>query len=355
MPGKSRRQKVRGVTLKTLKSQLARRQLKRFYVLFGEEPLLHDEAIQSLRSAFLQPEEEAFDLDLLHGDELDVAELAARVATYPLMAETRVVVVRKAEKLKGLERVFTTDEPGGGASVLVLDYSPSDDPERRRNPPPAGLAGTKVELNPPEGGEEQRLSWAQSWATEQCARKGVNLSADAAEALVLAVGPSLADLHNEIEKLMLFVEEEHTVGMGEVEAVVGRRLRDNVYKLAESILREERAEAARIAEVLALSRGEHERLIALVGSDLLRLMKLKAGLEAGIPRGRLWEALRIGSKWRGLWEERAREVSWEWLWSMAQRLYTADTKIKQGRIDLRRAIDLLIATASPVEAPPASR
>jgi DNA polymerase-3 subunit delta len=326
-PGPNARQ----VSLPALRHQLSGGKPEPVYLLVGEECLLHEEALQLLRSSILDPEQEAFDLDLLQGDELDNAELATRVATYPLAAPRRLVVVRRAEALGALDESLTSGETGRGASVLVLDYSPGA-------APPQKCHGTVVNLAPPS--EEDIPAWVRAWFTE----KGVQADAAVPEALVVAVGLSLTELRNEMEKLLLFAGETGTVGSEDVAAVVGRRAGESVYELSACVLKGQRSRAAGVLDGLGRSRGAQEMVLPQVGLDLLRLMRLKAALDEGVPSGELRQAVGVGRWWWSRWVERARQVPWEWLWSMAYLLYRTDRDVKAGGIDLGKALDVLVAS-----------
>ncbi len=321
----------RRVSLATLRRQLTAGKPEPVYLLVGEEWLLHEEALQLLRAAILDPEQEAFDLDMLQGDELDSTELAARVATFPLAAPTRLVVVRRAEALGALDESLTSGEIGRGASVLVLDYSPGAAPPQKHH-------GTVVNLAPPS--EEDIPAWVKTWFAE----KGVQARADVPEALVAAVGLSLTELRNEMEKLLLFAGETGTIGPEDVATVVGRRVGESVYELSACVLKGQRSKAASVLDGLGRSRGAQEMVLPQVGLDLLRLMRLKAAVDEGVPSSELRQAVGVGRWWWSRWVERARQVPWEWLWSMAYLLYRTDRDVKAGLVDLAKALDVLVAS-----------
>jgi DNA polymerase-3 subunit delta len=337
MSGSEHRSGPKGISVKTLKAQLNSERPPEVYLLVGSESLLHDEALQAFREGlFPDPSAAEFDMDLVYGNEVSPEDLAARVATSPFAARRRLVIVRRAEELKGVAQVLGKGTPGHGASVLVLDYSPGKSA-------PAGLPGTRVAAGPPP--KHDPVQWAMGWCRDRCREKGLNLQPDAAECLVGIASASLADIDNEIDKLLLFAEDGRAITREDVEAVVGSRPGETVYALSECVLCGRGPEAARIAEALGLVPRAKEMALAQIGWDLLRLMKLKAALDEGVPRGRLAKAVGIWPRWVREWSSRAQEVSWGWLWPMARALYRADRDVKRGRIDLPRALDLLIAAS----------
>ncbi len=74
------------------------------FFLHGEDEHRKGEAVQALVDAHLDPETRDFNLDVLRGSEVNVEDLARVLATPPMMAEHRVVVVRGAEAFAGAAR-----------------------------------------------------------------------------------------------------------------------------------------------------------------------------------------------------------------------------------------------------------
>src|SRR5690606_4814183 len=74
------------------------------YFLYGEDEHGKEEAAAELVAAHLDPATRDFNYDQLRGNELDPEALASAIATPPLMAEWRVVLVREAQALAASAR-----------------------------------------------------------------------------------------------------------------------------------------------------------------------------------------------------------------------------------------------------------
>jgi DNA polymerase-3 subunit delta len=333
----------KGISLKKLEDQLAAGKPADVYLLAGKEALLHQDALQILRTyLFPEPSTAEFDMDLVYGDQVTAEDLATRVATSPFLSKRRLVVVRRAEQLKDAPKVLGEEgSPCRGASVLVLDYSPG-------KTAPARLSGTRVDLAPPK---DHALP---AWLRERAQRKNLHLTHDAIECLIGLIGPPpdraeestiLSDLDNELEKLCLFAREGQPVDREDVAAVVGSRPDQSLYAFSKAVLHCRVPEATTIAEALTLNRRYVEAALPQIGLDLLRLMRLKAALDEGAPPGGLAKAAGVWRGWATEWTPRAHEVSWAWLWHMSDLAYRADRDVKRGIVDLPRSIELLIASA----------
>src|SRR5687768_16648617 len=95
------------------------------FFLFGEEEYLKEELATSLINAHLDAATRDFNLDQIRGSDATPEALASVIATPPMMAEWRVVVVREAQALAAAARTRAVIEnvldrtPPGLALILV--------------------------------------------------------------------------------------------------------------------------------------------------------------------------------------------------------------------------------------------
>src|SRR5512132_1044536 len=74
------------------------------YFLFGDEELLKERLAAQIVEAHLDPSTRDFNLDQLRGGDVEAETLGSVLATPPMLAEWRVVVVRDAQALAGAPR-----------------------------------------------------------------------------------------------------------------------------------------------------------------------------------------------------------------------------------------------------------
>src|SRR5262245_46539266 len=95
------------------------------FFLHGDDEFRKDEAVRALVDAHLDPATRDFNLDVLRAGEVDGERLASVLATPPMMAAWRVVVVREVEALAASAKArellvsLTASPPSGLAVVLV--------------------------------------------------------------------------------------------------------------------------------------------------------------------------------------------------------------------------------------------
>ena len=108
---------------RSLRADLDRHGLGGVFFLQGDDAFGREEALRHLIDAHMDPAVRDFNLDALRGSAVDVDTLASILATPPMMAEWRVVVIRDAEPLAMSSR----------ARSLILDTAAA---------PPPGSSGS---------------------------------------------------------------------------------------------------------------------------------------------------------------------------------------------------------------------
>lgn len=201
---------------RTLRADLERRGPGGVFFLQGDDAFGREEALRGLIDVHVDPAVRDFNLDQLRGSDVDVDALASILATPPMMAEWRVVVIRDAEPLAGSSRARTLiletarTPPPGLALVLSADTSGSrarfwtDLAKAARTIPFRGV------------GLEELPDWLVERARES---HGLTVEHDAARALVQAVGTDLGVLHQELVKLREYVEGDRPATRADVAAV----------------------------------------------------------------------------------------------------------------------------------------
>src|SRR5690606_31311934 len=114
----------------TLARRLAQGQRGGVFFLYGDDEFSREEAVARIIDAHVDPGTRDFNLDQLRGVDLDGETLASLIATPPLMAEWRVVVVRDAQALASTPKMRAVvesvlDRPVPGLALVLSTQIPS--------------------------------------------------------------------------------------------------------------------------------------------------------------------------------------------------------------------------------------
>lgn len=270
------------------------------FYLHGEDHFRKEATVRALVDAHLDPATRDFNFDPLRGTEVDGETLSSVLATPPMMAEWRVVVLREVEGLASTKKardelVAVAKSPPPGLALIMSCTVPSGSKAKFYRE--LAKHGRSVEFR--AIGEADVPGWLMSRAEEA---HGVELDADAARALGGAIGTDLGVLSQELEKLAHFVGDRRRIAVADIEAAGTRLPSEDRWRWFD-LVGERRFEEARRALPVLL--GQSETGVGLViglTTHFLRLgiaaQKGPRGLEAALPRHQKWLASRIAEQAR---------------------------------------------------------
>lgn len=265
------------------------------YFLHGEEEHLREGALQQVVAAFLDPGTRDFNLDQLRGGDVAPDALASILATPPMMAEWRVVVIRDMQGLSQRSRDVVeslADSPPPGLVLILTGQKPSG--SRAKFYDRLQKSAVTVEFAP------LQLNDLPGWLTGRAAEQhGMELEIDAARALVTAIGSHLGVLASELDKLASFASGRDRLTLDDVRAVGGYVPRVDRWAWVDLVGERRFEEAMRQLPELLESGESAVGLVAAIGSHLVRVGLAVAGgreaLEKQLPPNQRWLARRVGT------------------------------------------------------------
>ena len=251
--------------------------------------------------AHLEETTRDFNLDLLRGTEVNTETLASVIATPPMMAEWRVVVVREVEGLASSkhardELVRIAKDPPPGLALIMSCTVP---------------VGSKAKFytslaKVARSTEFQAISDADvpGWIMHRSKTEHeVEFSPEAARALGVAIGNNLGVLSQELTKLADFVGDRRRVVVEDVEAAGTTLPSQDRWKWFDLVGERRFEEAAKTLHILLQQGDNGVGLVIGLATHFLRLgISLEEGsegLERALPRHQQWLASRVVSQARG--------------------------------------------------------
>ena len=269
-----------------LAAEIEQSGLKPLYALVGEDEALVRTAVGLLKAAVDRPElpgSVTRDLEELP----EPAEVFDELRTTPFMGleGLRLVIVRDGEEFVNANREALgryLDSPPRTA-VLALCCSGLD----RRTSIGKAMARSGLIV------ACARLKWAEAktWIRQEARRRGKTFTPQAVSALVEAVGPNVAALDSELEKLALYAGENGTIAERDVEDVVPASRTRSMFDLSEAIAGGDTPGALRLTERLLLRGRRPEEIVGFLGAQMRRLWRVKRMLSEGKTQTEIQKAL----------------------------------------------------------------
>jgi DNA polymerase-3 subunit delta len=278
--------------LRVVQAAIQARAFAPVYYLHGDDDYLKDGAVRDLLAAAIDPATRDFNCEVRHADTLEPELLGSLLATPPMLAERRALVVRdtgalKKDALAVLQRYLQRPAP----DLLLLLVSQAGDKAD------ATLAAQSAVLEFAPLSPERVRRWIVWHAGKQLQR---SVTDEAAALLEQAVGSDLQQLAGELDKCASYVAGSAAaealteapaapaavapIDAAVVAAVVGVRPGQTLADLLDAVaLRDGARAVALVAPVLETPKLSAVQVVMALATQALGLAWGRARRDAGVP------------------------------------------------------------------------
>ncbi len=322
------------LSLDALERKLAQPPDQGVIFLHGEEHYLRDDAARRVVDQLVDPATRDFNFDQIDGDGASPEGLASLLATPPMMAQRRVVLLRDAQSLtpkaRGVvEEAVRSPTPG---VVLILTATV---PARSKAAFYDVLQKEALSVAFPALDPMDLPGWLMERAESA---HGVRIELDAARALAGAIGAELGVLATELQKAADFIGEREVITLEDVRAIGGYIPRVDRWGWFDAV-GERRFDRALAELPELLDSGETGvGLVIGISSHLLRLGLLvgggREGFDRNVPPRQRWLVNRL--------QPQAARWTMEGIDEAISELLRADRLLKSASLTDRQAIEELL-------------
>lgn len=288
--------------LNQFNARLKAGELSPLYLFYGEEQFLVNEALERLKPVALGEGLPDFNLDSYYCNEVDIPRLVDVIGTLPMMAKSRVVILKNAHELKTDQMgiLLPVVENPVESTCFILIAKKMD--QRKKFFKHFLEKGQCVKCDRPN--DKDMPNWVKYIAKKH----GKSISSEVADFIFQIVGNSLSDINNEMAKLVQYVGDKAEITKKDVVSAVSKLRVESVFELAKAIGEGDQAKSL-YCLVNLLGHGENEvGILALISRHMriLSLVKesLKEGLNnyqiakrVGVPPFYVHEYISQASKW----------------------------------------------------------
>lgn len=257
--------------------EVARGPLPPVVLLCGEEEYLLEEAFRRFWDHATDPAMADFNRDMFQADEVNREELFSQAASFPMMAERRLVALRRCEKASAalLADLANYLEHPSPSTCLLLTASSVD--KRRKVWTRVAELGQVYEFAPLP---TEQLA---QWLVEACAARGNPLAPALAHRLAEQLGPSpLRMAEQEVEKLCLLAGEQRPIEGADLATALGMEPGADNFALVDAILARQETRALAILPSLLQQPDTLYTLTPLLGKSLSRFWFMRQLQDRGL-------------------------------------------------------------------------
>lgn len=270
-----------------LESALKQQAPASLYLIVGEEDLLRDRALASLKAAVLGTEGNEFNYVLFYGGEASGGEIAASVSEAPVFAERRLVVVKASEKCSARDGELLLDCLRSPVETTTLVFMSAKLDGRLKFAQVLTRTAVVIDCAP------LRDAQLPAWIAGEAERMKLRVDEGATQLLKESCGGSLYGLRRELEKLASYVPSQRSITAADVQLLRGMDPGASVFDLTTAIAERR---PGRVLSILARNLEVGEAPLRILGSlawQYRRLWKAKEMLMNGGREGEVARILRM--------------------------------------------------------------
>ncbi|WP_285765405.1 DNA polymerase III subunit delta [Peribacillus sp. SI8-4] len=314
------------------------------YLLYGTEAYLINETKQLLIENALHEDELDFNFSQFDLEETPVETALEDVETLPFIGERRLVFMQNpffltAEKTKSrvehnVKRLeaYLADPVPYSIVVLTAPYEKLD--ERKKITKELKRKAVLVEAK--KLGDHELKGWVRE-------RVGsVRIDEQATELLLELAGTNLMMLTNELDKLVLYVEDEQHITAEIVEKLVAKSLEQNIFTLVDHVLQRKMKSAMTILHDLLRQNEEPIKILSVMAGQVRLMYQVKELSRQGYSQQKIAGQLKVHPFRVKLALEKTGKFQERELLSIMNDLAEADYKMKTGQADKAITLELLL-------------
>ena len=318
-----------------LRREVQSNKLAPVYAVLGAEALLAEDALELLATC-VPAEGRDFNVNVYSGDDESARAFLAQARSFPFMAERRLVVVRRFDKM-------TLQDPRAEAALLEYLSKPSpttvlvlaaEKLDRRKNLTQAVLKSARVVAV--DALPDRALP---DWVRARFRAHGLEVDPKACLHLVQLVGDSLLDLRNEVDKVAARYAGATRVGTDEVNQTVGHYRQEEVWAVNRAFRADNMTGFMQALARVLEADDQPIRVTALMARQVNNLLRIKLLLDRGTRRGDLARQLGLPPFAVQDLETQATTFSRQQLVLWLRNLQRADVQMKSLRLPQRWVLE----------------
>ncbi len=308
-------------------------QLKKLYLLYGEEAYLRKQYRDRLKSAVIG--EDSMNYYYHEGKDVVTGEIIDLSETMPFFAERRLIVLENS----GLFKSGGEELAGYLAQLPETTYFVFVETEvdkRSRLYKTVQSKGYAAEF------PIQEEATLKKWILGMVKKEGKNISASALDYLIEKTGSDMENIRKETEKLFCYCLKKESIEVADIEEICTKRISSHIFDMVGAIAQKRQKQALTLYYDLLALKEPPMRILFLIARQFNLLMQVKELKKKGFSNKVIGEKVGLPGFIAGKYVSQAEKFSREDLREALEACVEAEEAIKTGRMNDNMSVELLI-------------
>jgi len=320
-------------TMKTIDNDIQNGQLKKVYLLFGEERYLllqyRDKIINATTGR-----EDTMNFTRFEGSDVSATEIIDLAETLPFFADQRLILIENSGFFKDSQDNICEYMAQIPDSTILLFCEKDKIDKRNRLYKAIKANGNAVEFTRMDNATLQK------WIVSKIHKEGKQITGETLELFLSGAGNDMGIIAMELEKLLTYVGNREVITSEDVDAVASPRIEDKVFEMIDAIALHNEAKAySYYFDLLALKVAPIKTLALLARHYRLLLLTKSLG---GASDNEAASVLGVQSFVVRKYRQQCRDYSSKDLENILKELADLDYSCKSGNLSDQLTVELFI-------------
>ncbi len=324
--------------MKSIDNDIKLGQLKKAYLLYGEERYLIRQYRDKLIKALISPDD-TMNFTAFEGDDINVKELIDLSETLPFFADRRLILIEDSKLFKkGGDELGDYFETIPDTTYFVFVESEID--KRSRLYKAVTKCGNAVEF------VTQTEDTLRKWIGGRISKEGKNITQAAYQLFISKTGTDMQNIERELEKLLCYTLGKDVIEPEDVEAVTTEQISNKVFDMVDAIASHKQKQALDLYYDLLALKEAPMRIMFLITRQFQILLTVKVMSNQGF--GNKDIAAKAGCpEWAvRKYQSQAKSFTLDQIKKAIQDGVTYEADVKTGHLNDQMAVELFIVEYS---------
>ncbi|EGP4937157.1 DNA polymerase III subunit delta [Enterococcus faecium] len=337
---------VSNLSIQAELQKIRKEKLASCYLILGTEKFLQDQVrAEIVKKIKLEGED---DLNFLSFDmeNASLEEVVAEAETLPFFGDQRLVFVENPYFLTG-EKVNNGIEQNTDLltaylkepleSTVLVFFAPYEKLDERKKVTKQ-LKKTATIINVQQLNEKE----VRQYLMNTLENSSIKMERNAIDLFLRLTDLDLSKMMRELQKLILYGQNQQQITVREVEQLVPKTLEHNIFDMTQYILKGKTEQALRLYEDLVMQGEETIKINAILLSQLRLFLQAKFLVKIGYQQANIAETLKIHPYRVKLAMQEVRKFDEQLLVQLFDQLVEMDYQIKTGQIEKELSFQLFV-------------
>ena len=319
--------------MKQLNEDIKTGQLKKVYLLWGQEAYLRKQYRDRLRSALAG--EDTMKCHYFQGKDTDTGEIIDLAETLPFLAPRRVIIVEDSGLFKkGGEALAEYLKRAADAAYFVFIEEEVD--KRSRLYKAVKETGRITEFSVQD---ENTLC---RWIAGMAAREKKGITEHSIRYFLEKTGTDMANIRMELEKLFCYTADRNTITEEDIDKICTRKVSNQIFDMISALAEKKQKKALALYYDLLALKEPPMRILFLIGRQFNLLMQVKECRKKGYDNRTIAGKTGLRDFLVGKYAAQASRFPTDGLKKAVNACVETEEKVKTGRINDVLGVELLI-------------